>query len=99
MEGGGWDNSLQNRTLTVTTILNPPYMMIKESTNVMQGNDQFEGFVPDMVEILSKILHFNYTLKTGKISFFSVLSFLLHNYFFQLMMANMEHLMVPDGME
>ena len=74
MEGGGWDNSLQNRTLTVTTILNPPYMMIKESTNVMQGNDQFEGFVPDMVEILSKILHFNYTLKTGRILFLSVFS-------------------------
>ena len=95
MEGGGWDNSLQNRTLTVTTILNPPYMMIKESTNVMQGNDQFEGFVPDMVEILSKILHFNYTLKTGKI--FSIV--FLANFFFKLMMASMEHLMVPDGME
>ena len=54
-----------NRTLTVTTILNPPYMMIKESPNVLQKNNQYEGFVPDMVEILSSILHFNYTLRVG----------------------------------
>ena len=29
--GGGWEGSL-NRSLTVTTILNPPYMMIKVTT-------------------------------------------------------------------
>ena len=39
----GWESSLQNRSLTVTTILNPPYMMIKESTNVLQKNDQYEA--------------------------------------------------------
>ena len=63
----GWEGSLMNRTLTVTTILNPPYMMIKESTNVLQKNNQYEGFVPDMVEILSNILHFNYTLRVGRL--------------------------------
>ena len=39
--------------------------MIQESSEVLGGNDQFEGFVPDMVNILSRILHFNYTLRIG----------------------------------
>ena len=38
-------------------------MMIKESPTVLQDNNQFEGFVPDMVEILGKMLNFNFTLK------------------------------------
>ena len=62
---GGWEGSLLNRSLVVTTILNPPYMMIKESTVVLGGNEQYEGFVPDMVDILSKKLSFNYTLRVG----------------------------------
>ena len=64
---GGWEGSLLNRSLVVTTILNPPYMMIKESTVVLDGNEQYEGFVPDMVDILSKKLSFNYTLRVGNI--------------------------------
>ena len=58
---GGWEGSLLNRSLVVTTILNPPYMMIKESSKVLAENNQYEGFVPDMVDILAQILHFNYT--------------------------------------
>ena len=65
-ESGGWEGALTNRTLVVTTILNQPYMMIKESATVLQDNNQFEGFVPDMVEILGKMLNFNFTLKIGK---------------------------------
>ena len=64
--GGGWEGSLVNRTLVVTTILNDPYMLIKESSKVLSENNQYEGFVPDMVEILSQILHFNYTLRVGR---------------------------------
>ena len=66
---GGWEGSLLNRSLVVTTILNPPYMMIKESTVVLDGNEQYEGFVPDMVDILSKKLNFNYTLRVGNCFF------------------------------
>ena len=58
------DISMMNKTLVVTTILNDPYMMMKQSHDVLIGNDQYEGFVPDMVESISKILHFNVTLKT-----------------------------------
>ena len=64
-DSGGWEGALTNRTLVVTTILNQPYMMIKESATVLQDNNQFEGFVPDMVEILGKMLNFNFTLKIG----------------------------------
>ena len=63
---GDWGGALVNRTLVVTTILNQPYMMIKESATVLQDNNQFEGFVPDMVEILGKMLNFNFTLKIGE---------------------------------
>ena len=62
-DSGAWEGALTNRTLVVTTILNQPYMMIKESATVLQDNNQFEGFVPDMVEILGKMLNFNFTLK------------------------------------
>ena len=55
--------SLANRTLVVTTILNDPYMMMRESAAVLAGNQQYEGFVPDMVEALSRILGFNVTLR------------------------------------
>ena len=65
-DAGGWEGALTNRTLVVTTILNQPYMMIKESSTVLKDNNQFEGFVPDMVEILGKMLNFNFTLKIGE---------------------------------
>ncbi len=29
----------------------------------MSGNDRYEGFVPDMLELLSEILRFNYTIR------------------------------------
>ena len=49
----------------MTKMRNPNDIMIQESSEVLGGNDQFEGFVPDMVNILSRILHFNYTLRIG----------------------------------
>jgi hypothetical protein len=32
----------------------------------MSGNDRYEGFVPDMLEILADILGFNYTIRSMK---------------------------------
>ena len=49
----------------IIELRNPNDIMIQESSEVLGGNDQFEGFVPDMVNILSRILHFNYTLRIG----------------------------------
>lgn len=35
--------------------------MLKESTTMRTGNDRYEGFAIDIIQELSKILHFNYT--------------------------------------
>lgn len=55
--------ALQNKTLRVTTVINAPYTMMKTSSASMEGNDQFEGYAVDLVEELSKILHFKYKFK------------------------------------
>ena len=51
---------LQNKTLIITTILNDPYTMIKDSSFKRTGNDQFEGYAIDLIAELAKILHFKY---------------------------------------
>ncbi|XP_023321584.1 glutamate receptor ionotropic, kainate 2 isoform X2 [Eurytemora carolleeae] len=56
-------NPMFNKSLTVTTIFNDPYTMLKEDTKLLVGNERYEGFIPDMVHILSTILQFNYTLR------------------------------------
>lgn len=40
---------------------NPPYNMLKESSTLKVGNDQYEGFAIEIIQELSKLLHFNYT--------------------------------------
>lgn len=37
--------------------------MLKESSEMLQGNDRFEGFVVDVIDEVSKILGFNYILR------------------------------------
>ncbi|CAL8109948.1 unnamed protein product [Orchesella dallaii] len=54
---------LKNRTLTVTTIMNKPFMMLKISTDPLAGNDQFEGYTVDLLNELSKELGFKYNIK------------------------------------
>ncbi|CAL8247461.1 unnamed protein product [Lota lota] len=48
--------TLANKTLIVTTILENPYMMRK-------GNDQYEGFCVDMLRELADILKFSFRIK------------------------------------
>ena len=72
VEGAGSNepqNPMMNKSLVVTTILNPPYTMIKvrtgggrstgaleqEESGVLYGNDRYEGFIPEMVDIMSKV--------------------------------------------
>ena len=55
--------SLANQTLIVTTIINAPYCMLRESSKTKEGNDRFEGYVVDLIEELSKILGFKYKFK------------------------------------
>ncbi|XP_046464667.1 glutamate receptor ionotropic, kainate 2-like [Daphnia pulex] len=55
--------SLFNKTLVVTTILSNPYFMMKESDQILVGNDRFEGFVFDIIDEISQMLGFNYIFK------------------------------------
>ena len=40
-----------------------PYFMMKESDQILVGNDRFEGFVFDIIDEISKMLGFNYMFK------------------------------------
>ncbi|XP_059813036.1 glutamate receptor ionotropic, kainate 4 isoform X2 [Hypanus sabinus] len=55
--------SLFNKTLIVTTILENPYVMLKPNHQELQGNDQYEGFCVDMLKELSEILKFHYKIQ------------------------------------
>uniref|UniRef100_T1IX33 Glutamate receptor n=1 Tax=Strigamia maritima TaxID=126957 RepID=T1IX33_STRMM len=60
-------NSLigSNRTYIVTSILDEPYLMLRQPTNgeIYEGNDRFYGYCKDLADEISKNLNFNYTLK------------------------------------
>ncbi|KAM9456461.1 glutamate receptor ionotropic, kainate 1 isoform 3-T3 [Clarias gariepinus] len=56
-------DSLANRTLIVTTILENPYVMYKKSDKVLYGNDRFEGYCLDLLKELANILGFSYEVK------------------------------------
>uniref|UniRef100_A0A8C6WJQ7 Glutamate receptor n=1 Tax=Neogobius melanostomus TaxID=47308 RepID=A0A8C6WJQ7_9GOBI len=56
-------DSMTNRTLVVTTILENPYVMYKKSDKPLYGNDRFEGYCLDLLKELSNILGFSYEVK------------------------------------
>uniref|UniRef100_A0A667ZQX2 Glutamate receptor n=1 Tax=Myripristis murdjan TaxID=586833 RepID=A0A667ZQX2_9TELE len=55
--------TLANKTLIVTTILENPYVMRKGNYQDFQGNDQYEGFCVDMLRELADILKFSFRIK------------------------------------
>ncbi|XP_017892961.2 glutamate receptor ionotropic, kainate 1-like [Ceratina calcarata] len=55
--------SLVNRTFIVLIAISPPYGMLKQSSDMMVGNDRYEGFGIDIIQELSKMLGFNYTFE------------------------------------
>ncbi|AWO96338.1 putative glutamate receptor ionotropic kainate 5-like [Scophthalmus maximus] len=55
--------TLANKTLIVTTILENPYVMRKENYQDLQGNDQYKGFCVDMLRELANILKFSFKIK------------------------------------
>ncbi|XP_029370779.1 glutamate receptor ionotropic, kainate 5-like [Echeneis naucrates] len=55
--------TLANKTLIVTTILENPYMMRKTNYQDLQGNDQYKGFCVDMLQELADILKFSFKIK------------------------------------
>ncbi|XP_075460847.1 glutamate receptor ionotropic, kainate 3 [Ascaphus truei] len=55
--------SLTNRSLVVTTVLEEPYVMFRRSDKALFGNDRFEGFCIDLLKELSSILGFSYEIR------------------------------------
>ncbi|XP_076044322.1 glutamate receptor ionotropic, kainate 2-like [Oratosquilla oratoria] len=53
---------LQNKTLNVSFAFNEPYIMLKQSSDQLTGNDRFEGFCVDLLDEIADNLGFNYTL-------------------------------------
>uniref|UniRef100_A0A4W4HI45 Glutamate receptor n=1 Tax=Electrophorus electricus TaxID=8005 RepID=A0A4W4HI45_ELEEL len=56
-------DSLSNRSLIITTILEEPYVMLKKSDKALVGNDRFEGFCTDLLKELASILGFAYEIR------------------------------------
>ncbi|KAM4567435.1 glutamate receptor ionotropic, kainate 3 isoform 1-T1 [Fundulus diaphanus] len=56
-------DSLANRSLVISTILEEPYVMLKKSDKALVGNDRFEGFCIDLLKELAKILGFTYEIR------------------------------------
>ena len=54
---------MTNGSFVITSILNPPYTMLVESTERLEGNDRFEGFAIDLARELAALLGFNFTFK------------------------------------
>uniref|UniRef100_A0A3B3THT0 Glutamate receptor n=1 Tax=Poecilia latipinna TaxID=48699 RepID=A0A3B3THT0_9TELE len=55
--------TLANKTLIVTTILENPYVMRKDNYQDFEGNEQYEGFCVDMLRELAGILKFSFKIK------------------------------------
>ncbi|XP_060776461.1 glutamate receptor ionotropic, kainate 5 [Neoarius graeffei] len=55
--------TLANKTLIITTILENPYVMRKTNYQELEGNEQYEGFCVDMLKELADILKFTYRIK------------------------------------
>jgi len=55
--------NIQNKTFIVLISLTPPYGMQKESMTTLSGNERYEGFAVDIIQEISQILEFNYTLQ------------------------------------
>ncbi|XP_018340936.1 PREDICTED: glutamate receptor ionotropic, kainate 2-like isoform X2 [Trachymyrmex septentrionalis] len=55
--------NIQNKTFIVLISLTHPYGMIKESMITLSGNERYEGFAVDVIQEISQILEFNYTLE------------------------------------
>ncbi|XP_028428925.1 glutamate receptor ionotropic, kainate 4 [Perca flavescens] len=56
-------DTLFNSTLTITTILENPYVMLRQNHQELEGNDRYEGFCVDMLKELADILKFKYRIR------------------------------------
>nr|XP_038965556.1 glutamate receptor ionotropic, kainate 3 isoform X1 [Rattus norvegicus] len=56
-------DSLTNRSLIVTTLLEEPFVMFRKSDRTLYGNDRFEGYCIDLLKELAHILGFSYEIR------------------------------------
>uniref|UniRef100_A0A4W5MAJ3 Glutamate receptor n=1 Tax=Hucho hucho TaxID=62062 RepID=A0A4W5MAJ3_9TELE len=56
-------STIINTTLTITTILENPYVMLRPEHQALEGNERYEGFCVDMLRELAELLHFSYRLR------------------------------------
>uniref|UniRef100_A0A8C2KVP7 Glutamate receptor n=1 Tax=Cyprinus carpio TaxID=7962 RepID=A0A8C2KVP7_CYPCA len=56
-------DTLFNTTLTITTILENPYVMLRANHHQHEGNERYEGFCVDMLKELADILKFKYRIR------------------------------------
>lgn len=59
--------SVENlKLIRVTTILNDPFVMNTKNSKELKGNDRYEGFVPDMLNEISKLLNVRFVISLVK---------------------------------
>ncbi|KAK9882220.1 hypothetical protein WA026_019734 [Henosepilachna vigintioctopunctata] len=54
--------SLVNKTLRVITALTEPYCFLKDSSDLLTGNDRYEGFAVDLIDEMAKLEKFSYNI-------------------------------------
>ncbi|XP_064627645.1 glutamate receptor ionotropic, kainate 2-like isoform X3 [Lineus longissimus] len=52
-----------NRTLEVTSILDPPFVMLRDNHEELEGNDKFQGFCVEMLDAIANNVGFRYKLQ------------------------------------
>ncbi|XP_053255127.1 glutamate receptor ionotropic, kainate 3 isoform X4 [Podarcis raffonei] len=62
-QGPNVTDSLTNRSLIVTTVLEEPFVMFIKSDTVLSGNERFEGYCVDLLREVSRILGFSYEIR------------------------------------
>lgn len=60
------ESPFEHQKFIITTIVSPPYTMLKNSSRGLHGNDQFEGFCMDLIEELARHLQFSYEIRLVK---------------------------------
>lgn len=54
---------LERKHYIVTTIETDPYLMLKQSSKEMKGNDMYEGYTVDLLNQLAQVLQFTYVIR------------------------------------
>ncbi|KAJ3590174.1 hypothetical protein NHX12_008128, partial [Muraenolepis orangiensis] len=55
-------DTLFNTTVTITTILENPYVMLRPNHQELEGNERYEGFCVDLLKELANILKYRIRL-------------------------------------